>query len=102
MPTYLFRTNYSLINIFLPLGDFRRDTGAVWYVRLVTLNVAIPKTDYNPSALAAAPLPKSITATTAMPCGKVTEFLNPGNLFRISLLGEDILMILKRLTYTQD
>lgn len=46
---FIFRSNYTLTTIFLPLRCFGRDTGAMWHVRLMTLNLAILKMEYNPS-----------------------------------------------------
>lgn len=74
---FIFRSHYSLRTILLPLRCFRRRMGAMWYVRLMILNLAFLKMDCNPNFLpvgvstpAAVLLCKSITTTAAMSCSK--------------------------------
>lgn len=79
---WIFRSNYSLTTIFLPLRCFERDMGTMWRVKLVTTNLAISKPDYNPGfsptgaralqLLCWSPkvMPKSITVTVPMLCSK--------------------------------
>lgn len=78
---FIFRSQYSSRTILLPLKCFRRCMGAMWYVRLMILNLAFLKMYCNPNFLpvgvstpAAVLLCKSITTTAAMSCSK--EWLN--------------------------
>lgn len=48
---FIFRSHYSLRTILLPLKCFKRHMGAMWYVRLMILNLAILKMEYNPNFL---------------------------------------------------